>query len=135
MYTVQHLVRPAWGWAICRKIHQTTARELIKRLLAAHPHSPHQFDHFLPSGPKEELSGSGHSKGQKFGMRWEVWWQWEELVGRGTVFSHRHILDVIIFTCISTLFHRGFICWIFHAIFNKPIYLSLCLLCYCYKAI
>ena len=46
------------------KIHQTTARELIKRLLAAHPH---QFDHFLPSDSDEKPSGSGRSKGQKFG--------------------------------------------------------------------
>ena len=48
------------------KIHQTTASELIKRLLAAHPH---QFDHFLPSGPVKKPSGSGSGcpKGQKFG--------------------------------------------------------------------
>ena len=46
------------------KVHQTTARELIKRLLAAHPH---QFDHLIPSGPDEKPSGSGRPKGQKFG--------------------------------------------------------------------
>ena len=36
------------------KIHQTTARELIKRLLAAHPH---QFDHFLPQTPMRNRQG------------------------------------------------------------------------------